>query len=368
MSAPKVLTTISSSQNSKKTMERIEIHSAEMQEVIGRMPHWMISSGITLIFAVVMILLAGSWLFNFPDVVTATVTLTTQNPPADVTVRNDGKLQHLLVKDGQKVSAGEYLGVLQSSADLASVLELKKVLPRLQEFSGSFEPKTGMDPGYEPVLGEMQNSYEIFLKNYVAYIRLKMSPKGGKQRSKLRLELKLSFNDLWEAIGQWESKHVLQAPFAGKVAFTRFWSNHQNVTAGDKVFIVKPEESGEWIGRLLLPARSSAKVRVGQRVRVKLGDYPFLEFGFLWGEIGSRSQLPAGANTKLEICFPAALKTTQGKTLPLNHGMQGTAEIITENKRLLERLFSPFQLLLKQKSRGVEIGKSDDRGNTPYKG
>jgi hypothetical protein len=342
------------SQDSKKTLKRMEIHSAEMQEVIGRMPHWLISSGITLIFAVVMILLTGTWFFTYPDVVSATVTLTTQNLPAVIIARVSGKLQYLLVKDGQTVAKGDYLGVLENTGELPHILELKKMLPRFQEFLGNFEPKTGIDLGHKLILGEIQNSYDVFQKNYIAYLHLmKLSPMDSQQRSKLRLELKLSFNNLREAIGEWESKHVLQSPLAGTVAFTRFWNNNQNVTAGDKVFIVRPEETGEWLGQLILPARSSAKVKIGQRVRVKLEGYPFMEFGLLWGKIGSRLSLPFEKNCMLEIYFPWGLKTSQGKTLALNHGMQGKAEIITENKRLLERLFTPFKSLLKPNFRGV---------------
>jgi hypothetical protein len=341
-------------QGSMTAAERIEIHSAEMQEVIGRMPHWIISRGITLIFAVVIVLLAGTWFFTYPDVVSATITLTTQNPPAVIIAHGSGKLQYLLVKDGQIVAEGDYLGVLENTAELSNVLELKKKLPRLREFLGNFEPLKKIDLERHFILGEIQNSYEVFLKNYAGYLQfLKFSPKDVQQRSKLQLELKLSFNNLREAIGQWEGKYVLRAPAAGTIAFTNFWNNNQNVTAGDKVFIVIPEETGEWIGRLLLPARSSSKVKVGQRVRVKLDNFPFMEFGFVWGEIRSRSLLPVDNNYMLEIYFPWGLQTTQGKTLALNHGMKGQAEIITENKRLLERLLSPFKLLLKQNFGGV---------------
>jgi hypothetical protein len=336
-------------QGSITSTERMEIHSAEMQEVIGRMPHWIISRGITLILAVIIVLIAGTWFFTYPDMVSATITLTTQNPPAVIIARVSGKLQYLLVKDGQTVAEGDYLGVLENTSELSHVLELKKMLPRLQEFLGNFEPKTVIDLGLKPILGEIQTSYENFLKNYFAYLRLiNLSPKDSQPRSKLQLELKLSFNNLLEAIGQWEGKYVLQSPAAGTIAFTRFWTNNQNVTAGDKVFTMIPKETGEWIGQLLLPARSSAKVKIGQRVRVKLDGYPFMEFGFIWGKIGSRLLLPFENNFMLEIYFPWGLKTNQGKTLELNHGMQGKVEIITENKRLLERLLSPFKSLLKQ--------------------
>jgi hypothetical protein len=354
MSKPKYSANLPSEQGSLTATERMEIHSSEMQEVIGRMPHWIISRGITLICAVIIVLFAGTWFFTYPDVVSATITLTSQNPPAVIIARGSGKLQYLLVKEGQRVTAGDYLGVLENTGELPHILELQKMLPRLQEFLGNFEPLKKIDLERHFILGEIQNSHEIFLKNYADYFQfLKFSPKDGQQKSKLQQKLKLSFNNLREAMGQWEYKYVLRSSLAGTIAFTRFWSNNQNVTAGDRVFTLVPEETGEWIGQLILPAQSSARVKVGQRVRVKLDNFPIMEFGFVWGKIRSKSLLPVDNNYMLELCFPWGLQTTQGKTLALNHGMKGKAEIITENKRLLERLLSPFKSLLKQNFRGV---------------
>ncbi len=193
---------------------------------------------------------------------------------------------------------------------------------------------------------------DAFLKNHIDYLQfLKVSPKDGRRKNKLQLEMKLSFNNLREAIGRWESKFVLKSPAAGTISFTRFWNDNRNVTAGEKVFIVRPEEMGEWLGHLLLPERNSAKVKVEQKVRVKLDGFPFMEFGFIWGKIRSRSLLPVENNYMLEICFPWGLKTTMGKALDLHHGMSGQAEIITANRRLLERVLSPLNLLLKRESK-----------------
>ena len=333
-------------------MERLEIHSAEMQEIIGRMPHWLISWGISLIFVVIAILLAGSWFFTYPDVITATITLTTQNPPVAIVSPAGGRLQHILVNNGQEVTQGEYLGVLENTAQLPHVLDLIKMLPRFKEFIDNFEPAESINLRRQLILGEIQNSYEIFLKKHIDCLQFtKLSPKDGRRKNKLQLELKLSFNNLREAIGQWESKFVLKSPAAGTISFTRFWNDKRNVTAGDKVFIVRPEEMGEWLGQLFLPARNSAKVKIEQKVRIKPDGFPFMEYGFIWGKIRSRSLLPVDNNYMLEICFPLGLNTTMGKTLELQHGMSGKAEIITANKRLLERILSPLKLLQKRESK-----------------
>ena len=330
----------------------METHSAEMQEIIGRMPHWLISWGISLIFIVIAILLAGSWYFSYPDVVTATMTLTTQNPPVDVVSPAGGRLQHILVNNGKAVANGEYLGALENIAHLPHVLELKKMLLQFEELIDSFEPARSINLRRQLNLGEIQNSYEIFLKKQADYLEyLKLSPKDSRRKNKLQLELKLSFNTLREAVGRWESKFVLKSPAAGTISFARFWNNNRNVMAGDKVFIVRPEETGEWLGQLLLPARNFVKVKIEQKVRVKLDGFPFMEFGFIWGKIRSISLLPVDSDYMLEIYFPWGLNTSMGKSLKLHHGMSGQAEIITANRRLLERVMSPLKLLLERESK-----------------
>jgi len=50
----------------------------------------------------------------------------------------------------------------------------------------------------------------------------------------------------------------------------------------------------------------------------------------------------------VEVSFPEGLTTNYGNTLPFTQEMQGTAEIITEDIRLLERFFQPIQALIQQ--------------------
>ena len=42
------------------TPDKIELRSEEVQEILGRPPHWMISYGITVIFIVILAIFIGS--------------------------------------------------------------------------------------------------------------------------------------------------------------------------------------------------------------------------------------------------------------------------------------------------------------------
>lgn len=58
----------------------IELRSEEVQEVMGHMPSWILRWGITLFFVIILTLLIGSFFFRYPDTITATMTLTSDNP------------------------------------------------------------------------------------------------------------------------------------------------------------------------------------------------------------------------------------------------------------------------------------------------
>ena len=59
----------------------------------------------------------------------------------------------------------------------------------------------------------------------------------------------------------------------------------------------------------------------------------------------------------VDIALPDGLTTNYGKTLPLTREMKGSAEIITDDLRLLERLIMP----LRKNFHGTKIGQSSFR-------
>ncbi|HES59568.1 MAG TPA: HlyD family secretion protein, partial [Caldithrix sp.] len=62
-------------------IDKIEIRSDEVQEILGFIPHWIIRGGISVIFFIIILLFIGSWYFKYPDVISSNIIITTQNPP-----------------------------------------------------------------------------------------------------------------------------------------------------------------------------------------------------------------------------------------------------------------------------------------------
>lgn len=175
------------------------------------------------------------------------------------------------------------------------------------------------------------------------------------KEKELQIALTSAYNDLVDNIKSWEQKYVFKAPFSGKVQFLKFYSENQFVQAGEQVFTIVPA-AGEAIGQVILPAQGSGKIKMGQEVIVKLDNYPYMEYGSVTGEIKSISLTTNTTKTEksdLEtymvlVDFPNQLKTNYGIKLDFKAEAKGTAEIITNDRRLIQRLFDNLKYVIKK--------------------
>ena len=170
--------------------------------------------------------------------------------------------------------------------------------------------------------------------------------KRTEEQELLRTSLNESFKNLNARILIWEQNYMLISPINGKVTFTRYWSNNQTVTVGEAVLSIIPDNPGEFLGRINLKMVRSGKVKEGQLVNIKLNSYPYLEYGMVRGVVSSKSLVPGGEGYVIEITFPSGLKTLYGKELEFSQNMTGTAEIITEDIRLLQKILNPFRYII----------------------
>ena len=147
--------------------ERIELRSTEVQEILSRPPKWMVRWGITIVFIVIAILVIGSWFFKYPDIISANIVLTTENPPAPVVAKISGKIQNLFIGDNQRVRKNDVLAVLENPADFKSIQTLKKLLV---DFNANFKlGEAFLFSKYPLTLGSVQSLYASFVKNIEAY-------------------------------------------------------------------------------------------------------------------------------------------------------------------------------------------------------
>jgi len=203
---------------------------------------------------------------------------------------------------------------------------------------------------------------EINYKNMTSSIsQLRESISNSKKTSnatrisRIREEMTLlknviqSFNQLKISIKDWEMQYVLSSKINGKVSFLDYWSENQTVSQGDLVFTIIPNENSSFIVKLRTPAQNFGKVRVGQAVNIKVQNYPEYEFGVLKGTVNRISKVSSkdGFYT-IDVSLPKKLITSYNKEIEFKQEMRGTAEIITEDLRLIQRFFYQFNMIIKR--------------------
>ena len=165
------------------------------------------------------------------------------------------------------------------------------------------------------------------------------------ERTRLYSLLMESLNNLKAQIRIWENTYLIISPIDGIVTFTRFWNQNQMVSRDEPVLSIVPLNPGKFIGRVDLKMQRSGKVKPGQAVNIKLIGYPYLEYGMVRGIVKSKSLVPTGDAYIIEIILPDGLRTLYGKQLEFTQSMQGTAEIMTDSLRLLQKVINPFRHL-----------------------
>ena len=153
-----------------------------------------------------------------------------------------------------------------------------------------------------------------------------------------------SFYQLKKAIKDWELNYVFRSSVKGTVSFLQIWSENQTITAGENIFAIIPSTEKGYIGKVKAVAQNSGKLQIGQKVNIRLANYPDREFGVIEGRLKTISLTPdKDGNLLLDIELPNELQTSYKKQINFQQEMTGTADIITEDLRLLERLLYQFR-------------------------
>ncbi len=158
-----------------------------------------------------------------------------------------------------------------------------------------------------------------------------------------------SYYQLKKTIKDWEKQYVLKSTIEGKVSFSSFYNKIQTVKNGNLIFTIIPTKNTSFIGKIKAPANNSGKIKKGQRVQIKLLNYPSDEFGEINGKVNSISQIPdEKGNYLIDVKLPLELITTYNKKIDFRQEMKGSALIITEDLRLIERFFYQLRNIIKK--------------------
>jgi HlyD family secretion protein len=431
---------------------KIEIRSEEIQDILGQVPHWIIRWGTVVVLLTVLVLLAGSWLFEYPEIKRAKIIVTTENPPATLVAKANGQIESLFVEEGQEVKIYRHLAVIENPASYSDVVSLRFDIEEIRTTIANLGEEDRITLNNNYTLGEIQSAYAEFVNRYQDYyqfldldyhaktiaskreeirrhrllagqlksqgkilrqdyllasrqytrdstllaqgyeaeakveqtLQAKLKKQLSYEESKTRiseLEIQISqldleilglelketeereqkqanireaFDNLVARIDIWEQKYLLIAPIDGVVTFVRYWSETQNVRIGDPVLTIIPSDQGDTIGKIELPVEGAGKVKPEQRVNIQFANYPHLEYGMVRGIVNTISLVPEDNLYTVEVRLPDGLKTYYDRDIPFNQEMLGRAEIITEERRLIERIFSPIRSMFSEQRKSMK--------------
>jgi len=423
----------------------IELRSEEVQDILTKVPHWMIRWGTILIFIIIVMLFFVSWFIKYPDVVNTEIVITTNIPPEKVVSKSSGRIEAILVKNKSIVSKNSTLAIIENTANYKDVFLLKSIV---DEYNIN-DPKKPFPFAQlkNTQLGEIESAFAVFQKDYqaeqlnknlqpfevenraqisekvqikerleilqqqkvineselqlqkneiarfetlfnkgiisaqemevkkLAYLQAQKSYKslltsisqlrsalidnsklsqnsqinGTKEEVTLGRNMAQSFYQLKKVIKDWELAYTLKSSVTGMVTFLQVWTENQTINVGDNVFSIVPNAENTFIGKVKAPALNSGKIKVGQVVNIRLANFPDREFGVLKGKIQNISLVPdKDGNLLLDVALPNGLTTSYKKQIIFQQEMKGSAEIVTEDLRLIERILYQFKSAFEQ--------------------
>ncbi|WP_395058073.1 HlyD family secretion protein [Flavobacterium sp.] len=421
-----------------------ELRSEEVQDILTKVPHWMIRWGTVLIFGIIIMLFFTSWFLKYPDVVASEIVITTNIPPEKLVAKTSGRIEAILVNDKSLIMPNIHLAIIENAANYKDVLLLKSIVDKtdINDSKKNF-PFSKLQ---NLQLGDVESAYAIFQKDYIAdglnadlqpyqvennaqksestqikerlslllqqkeineqelklqkneitrytilnskgvisdqefeskklnYLQADKNYKsllssisqlrsslidnsratkdtqisGTKEMVNLDRSVTQSFYQLKKTIKDWELNYTLKSSIAGEVTFLQVWTESQTITSGDNVFSIIPTTQKGFVGKVKAPALNSGKIKIGQQVNIRLANFPDREFGVLKGEIKNISLVPdKEGNLLIDVVLPKGLLSSYKKQIPFQQEMKGSAEIITEDLRLLERILYQFRDVLK---------------------
>lgn len=425
--------------------DTFELRSEEVQDILTKVPHWMIRWGTVLIFGIIFMLFFVSWFIKYPDVVNTEIVITTNIPPEKIVSKSSGRIEAILVQNKATVKKNTTLAIIENTASYKDVFLLKSIVENYDINNSKKEFPFAVLKNSQ--LGEIESAFAVFQKDYEAeqlndnlqpfevenraqisekvqikerleilqqqkvineselqlqknemarfetlfnkgiisaqemeakklsYLQAQKNYKGlltsisqlrsalidntklsrNSQISSTKEEVNLgrnmaqSFYQLKKVIKDWELAYTLKSSISGVVTFLQVWNENQTINSGDNVFSIIPDAKNGFIGKVKAPALNSGKIKVGQKVNIRLANFPDREFGVLKGKIQNISLVPdKDGNLLLDVALPDGLQTSYNKQIVFQQEMKGSAEIVTEDLRLIERILYQFKSIFEQ--------------------
>ena len=149
--------------------------------------------------------------------------------------------------------------------------------------------------------------------------------------------------DLKSDIEKWIQQYVLIAPEQGKLMFVSSLQENELISLGQSLFYVQPDQS-LYYAEMMVAQKGFGKIKSGQKVILKAEGYPSEEYGSLSGVVNYISNMPSRKDSFLiKLGLPRGLKTNYNHDIFFRNNLSAKAEIITDNRKLFDRLLGQLK-------------------------
>ena len=109
------------------------LYSDPVKEIMGRPPRRILRWGTSIMLIIFVLFILFALLIKYPDTIPAPVEITTTNPPVTLVTKITGHINSFFVKEREKVSAGQLVAVMETTASLNEIELLKQTIDTIKE-------------------------------------------------------------------------------------------------------------------------------------------------------------------------------------------------------------------------------------------
>ena len=156
-------------------------------------------------------------------------------------------------------------------------------------------------------------------------------------------------------ITNWQETFFLKAPIQGKINLNSDVVERKAISTDESIgFILSnTNNSQQYISTYASPT-GIGKINLGDNAIIKLDSYPFREYGTVSSIVSYIAPIPKSDATgkpvyEIQLNLEKTILTNYNKEIPFKPNTTLTAEIITENRTILGRIFEHIMNLTKTK-------------------
>jgi len=341
----------------------IELRNNEVTEILNAKPKWILRWGMTLILSLIAIGIVVCRFIKYPDILISDIKISAINSPVKLSAKRDLKLINLFVHNNDTLAANQIIGVFESTSTYTEIIALETLSKKLQVI---FQ-KTNTDhkiilpdglsigeltPSFNALLSSINNwnifhEVNIFKNNTPEQIKDQKNLELKLLHQQIELNLKqnvlTSLKFLSQKIEKWKHVYVIKSPIAGKISLSNELTLNQYIKVDKVICDILPLDKPKYFGISILSTDHLAKLKIGQKVSVKLTLYPYNEVGLIQGVIYKVSERSKSGNCYVYVFLKNGLTSSHNISIPFSSDLKGKAEIISRDISLLERIINSFK-------------------------